>query len=170
MTKRTDFKRPEVLNLRRDDHKELLTIITVHADYRGHAWIHAGDVDITEHGRSDQRGSWMIQAKNYGATDFDHDAAILFRFGLAGVAFRMASDGRLWIDAFIAGDDPDAFRVPLPGWNQLEGATKCRHQRCRAKDAKHLVVDEDRYIPPPNPELFDMLRGLRVEIVTGRAG
>jgi len=166
MTKRTDFKPPEVLDFRRDDRRELSTIITVHADYKGHAWIYAGDVNITE--RSNQRGSWMIEAKNHGATDFEHDTAVLFRIGLAGVVFRMASDGRLWIDAFIAADDPGAFRVPLPGWKQLEGATKCTHTHCRTKDTRHLVVDEGKYVPPPNPALFDMLRGLRVEIVTGR--
>lgn len=167
MTRRTDFKPPKVLDFRRDDRRELLTLITVHADYKGHAWIHTGDVDIVKHSGSGQRGSWTLDAKNYGATDFDHDMAILFRIKLTGVAFSLASGGRLWIDAFIAGDDPDAFRVPLPGWNQLKGATKCTHGDCRTKDARHLVVDEGRYIPPPNPELFDMLRGLRIEIVTG---
>lgn len=168
MTKRTDFKPPEVLDFRRNDRKKLITSITVHADYKSHAWIYARDVGLTERSWSQgQRGIWTLEAKNHGATDFDHDTAVMFRVGLTGATFRMASDGLIWIDAFIAGDDPDAFRVPLPGWKQLEGATKCTQARCQAKDAEHLVVDEDRYIPPPNLALFDMLRGLRVEIVTG---
>lgn len=169
MTRRTNFKPPEVLNFCRDDREELSTI-TVHADYKGHAWIFTGDVELTERSLPGPRGIWTLEAKNLGATDFDHDAAVMFRIGLAGVAFRMASGGRVWIDAFIAGDDPGAFRVPLPGWKQLEGSTKCRHSGCRSKDAQHLVVAEGRYIPPPNPELFNMLRGLRVEIITGRVG
>lgn len=168
MTKRTDFKPPEVLDFRRDDRRELSTIITVHADYKGHTWICAGDVNITQ--RTDQHGLWTIDARGYGFTDFEHDTVVLFRFGLAGAAFRMASGGRVWIDGFIAGDEPEAFRVPKPGWKQLEGAIKCKDPRCLARGLaeSHNIVDEGKYIPPPNFELFDALRGLQVQIVTGR--
>lgn len=163
---RTDFKPPEVLDFRRDDRTESSTIITVHADYKGYMWIHAGDVDVV--GGSARHDPWRLESKLHGATDDEHDTAVLFRMQLMGVTLRMASGGRVWIDAFIAGDDPGSFRVPMPGWKQLEGATKCAHANCRTKDFKHLVVDQGKYIPPPNLELFDMLRGLRVEIVTGR--
>lgn len=166
MMKRVNLEPPKVLDFRRDDRHELSTIITVRADYTGHAWIYAGDVDITEY--SNQQGVWMVEAKHYGATDYDHDTAIVFRVKIAGVAFRRAIGGHIWIDGFIAGDDPDAFRVPQPGWKQLEGAIKCRHADCKAKDSQHLVVAEGKYIPPSNPELFDKFRGLQIEIVTGK--
>ena len=165
MTKRTDFKPPEVLDFRRDDRREANTIITVHADYKGHMWICCDDIEIT--GRSNQSDSWTVEANNHGATDGEHDTAVMFRFALVGVTFRMASGGRVWLNGFVAGDDPGTFRVPPAEWNQLEGATKCTHERCRGKDTRHLVVDEGRYIPPPNDELFDTLRGLRIEIVMG---
>lgn len=111
----------------------------------------------------------MLDVKAHGVMDDEHDTIVLLRIGLFGVAFRMANGGKLWFDAFIAGDDPGLFRIPQPGWNQLEGATKCTQKNCRDQTDKHLIVEEGRYIPPPNVALFERLRGLRVEIVTGRA-
>jgi hypothetical protein len=162
------FEPPPVLDLRQDGLSPASTIVTVHADYRGHAWIHAGEVELTERAWSQgNRGCWTLEVRRRGATDFEHDTAVALRMGLAGVAFRMASGGRLWLDAVIAGDDPSLFRVPEPEWDQLKGAIKCLHANCRTKDARHLVVEEGRYIPPHNEALFERLRGLRVEIVTG---
>lgn len=163
----SEFQPPPVLDLRPATSSTLTTVI-VHADYRGHAWIHAGEIELT--GQAWSQGSpgfWTLEIKRHGATDFDHDTAIALRLGLVGVSFHMAHGGRLWLDGFVAGDDPGMFRVPEPGWNQLENAVKCMHENCRSKGMQHLVVEEGRYIPPPNPKLFERLRGLRVEIVTG---
>jgi hypothetical protein len=163
------FEPPPVLDLRQDGLSPASTIVTVHADYRGHAWIHAGEIELTEQAWSQGNpGSWTLEIKRLGAANFEHDAAIALRLNLVGVSFRMASGGRIWLDGFIAGDDSDAFRVPEPEWDQLKGAIKCPHTNCRTKDARHLVVAEGRYIPPPNEALFERLRGLRVEIITGR--
>lgn len=166
-TKQPDFQPPPVLDLRRDGLSPISTVITVHANYRGHAWIHAEEIELTE--LSGQRGSWVLDVKLRGAADVEHDTAVALRLGLTGVAFRMASGGQLWLDGHLAGNDLTMFRVPEPGWNQLEGAAKCTHMDCRSRNARHVIVSEGRYIPQPNVELFERLRGLRVEIVTGAA-
>lgn len=163
------FSPPPVLDFSRHLRKESSTTIIVCADYKSHAWIHTGDIEINEHPQTHQRGLWTIEAKRYGVTDAEHDTAVMFRFMLGGAAFSMASGGRVWIDGFIAGDDPERFRVPQPEWDQLEGAVKCLSSHCKTENAQHLIVDNGKYIPPPNRELFDMLRGLRVEIITGRS-
>lgn len=163
-----EFEPPPVLDLTACDKSAASTTILVHADYRGHTWVYAGEVELTEHAWSQgNRGSWTLEVKRRGATDFDHDVAIALRMGLVGVSFRMATGGRLWIDGYVSGVDVGMFRVPEPSWNQLEGAKKCTDNDCRTKYAAHLVVEEDRWIPPPNPGLFERLRGLRIEIITG---
>lgn len=168
MTKKPDFQPPPILDLRQDNLSPTLTIVIVHAEHHGHAWIHAGDIELTERAWSQgRRGFWVLDIKLRDTTDDEHDTAVALRLGLTGVAFRMASGGRLWLDGFIAGDDPSMFRVPEPGWNQLEGATKCTRRDCRGRGVRHVVVAEDRYIPPPNFTLFESMRGLHVEIITG---
>lgn len=165
MMRRPDFQPPPVLDLRQDGASPISTIITIYADYRGHAWIHAGGVDLAERDR--RHGLWDLRVKVRGATDFEHDTAIALSLNLTGVAFRMARGDQLWLDGYIAGEDPEAFRVPEPGWNQLEGAIKCTHKDCQGKDARHVIVGEGRYVPPSNKALFERLRGFRVEIITG---
>lgn len=169
-TTRSEFEPPPTLNLRQSKLSPISTMITVHAGHRGHAWIYAENVKLTERSWSQgRRGEWTLDVRRHDATDFAHDAAIALRLGLTGVTFRMASDGQLWLDAFIAGDGSELFRVPEPDWDQLKGATRCKDKRCttRGQTGRHLIVDEGRYIPPPNEALFHQLRGLRVEIVTG---
>lgn len=163
----SDFKPPPVLDFRPDGLSTTSTTVVLHADYRGHTWIHAGEIELTERAWSQgNRGCWTLEVRRLGVTDFEHDVAVALRIGLAGVSFCMASGGRLWLDGFIAGDDPGMFRVPDPGWRQLENAMKCPHRDCRSRTTEHLVVEEGRWIPPPNAKLFDRLRGLRVEIIT----
>lgn len=166
-TKSSGFEPPPPLDLRvldlRPQGEANSTAIILHADYRGHDWINATQVSLTRQD-SAMRGTWLLDVRLSHATDFEHDAAIALRMILHGVALRMVHSGRVWIDGFIDGDDPGSFRIPEPGWNQLEGATKCK----ACKDRKHLIVDEGRYIPVPNLALFERLRGLRVEIVTWR--
>lgn len=72
---RADFQPPETLDFRRDNRKGLMTIITVHADYQGRAWTHTGDVNIVGLSNSNRPSTWMVEAKNHGATDFEHDTA-----------------------------------------------------------------------------------------------
>jgi hypothetical protein len=162
----SEFEPPPVLDLRKDGLSTTSTTILVHADYRGHTWIHSDGIELTGQAGS-QAGSWTLEVKRHGVTDDEHDTAIALRLGLVGVSFRMAYGGRLWLDGFVAGDDPGAFRVPEPSWNQLENAVKCTHRDCRIKHDRHLVVEEGRWIPPPNARLFERLRGLRIEIITG---
>lgn len=162
------FEPPPMLDLRQDEPSSISTIVTVHADDRGHVWIRAGSIELTERTWSPgKRGCWTFEVRRHGATDCDHDAAVAFRMVLIGVTFRMAGRGRLWLDGFVAGDDPSLFRVPDPGWDQLANAIECQHVQCKAKYKPHLVVEDDKRIPPPNVKLFERLRGRRVEIVTG---
>jgi hypothetical protein len=160
-----NFEPPPQLDLRGPD-EATSTNITVYADCRSHEWIRASGITLTERDRSDQRGSWLLEVRLPKATDFEHDAAIALRMGLNGATMRMVHRGHVWIDAFVDGEDPTLFRIPEPGWNQLQGATRCGHRDCRSPG--HPVVAEGRYVPAPNPTLFARLRGLRVGIVTGR--
>lgn len=162
-TRRPSFQPPPRLDFREDKSFATMTTILVYANHVRHEWVIADHIDLTE--MSNQRGKWSLGIRTRNATDFEHDRAIALRVELTGVALRLMSDGTAWIDGFIAGDDPEDFQVPMPEWNQFEGAVKCKDASCRAKDQQHLIVSESKYVPPPNPELFERVRGLRVEII-----
>lgn len=165
MTKKIEFQPPPVIDLRVQGETNTTSII-LHANYKSHAWIHAPGVTLTELGGATQQDIWLLEIRCRDATDFDHDAAIALRMALHGVSVHMAHRNKVWLNGFIDGNDLEKFRVPEPGWNQLAGATKCKRRDC--KNHSHLVVDEGKYIPQPNLELFERLRGLRVGIVIGQ--
>ena len=125
-------------------------------------WLQATYVDLSE---DKSNAMWRLEVRVPGVTDADHSTAVAFRMTVVDVHVTMVSNGRTWIRATISGDDPDTFRVPQPGWLQLAGAVPCPHKACR--DSRHLVIADKQWIPEPNLKLFDQVRGMRIEIITG---
>ena len=142
---------------------KVFTTVTLYTDYERSAWIRLGEIQLREH-NSNHRGVWMLSAYLLNATDFEHDSAHLLKMDLVGVTFTAVEYGQTRFEGFIRADDEDCFRVGGPDYNPLEEATRCK--RCRGKEA-HPIVPEGHYVPPLNTELFNIVRGRRIEVVTG---
>ena len=69
----SDFQPPPVLDLTACDKSTMSTTILVYANYRGHAWIHTGEIELTEHVGSSNRGYWTFGIQRRGVTDDEHD-------------------------------------------------------------------------------------------------
>lgn len=151
---------PELLDLRMRN-GTASTTISVYGGRVSYNWIYAPGIRLTE--QETPRPRWRLDALVPQATSRDHTQAIAFSMYLDNTTIREIHGRHVWIDGFIDRERPDLFRVPEPGWNQFEGATKCGV--CLNK--KHVILRKDRHIPPPNHKLFKTLCGKRIKIITG---
>jgi hypothetical protein len=144
----------------------VLTTISLYTDYERSAWIRLGEIQLREQDNR-HRGAWTLSAYLLDATDFEHDSAHLLKMELVGVTFTAVEYGQTRFEGFIRPDDEDVFRVGGPDYNPLllNGTTQCKP--CRRCGKTHPIVPEGHYVPPINTELFNIVRGRRVEVVTG---
>jgi len=151
--------------------KKIRTSIVLWSDYAQSEWIQLGEIMFRENGDRNSRGTWLLGAYLSNATDFEHDAAWLFKMELIGVRFTSCEYGQTSFEGWIKPDNSEDFRVPSPDYNPLKhkDATKCggtAKEYCK-RGEPHVIVPEGFYIPPENPELFNIVRGRRIEVTTG---
>lgn len=157
--------------LSRNSDKISTTVILV-TDHERSEWIKLGEIILRERGNN-FKGIWSLGAYLLNATDFEHDSAHLFKMELVGVEFTAVEYGQTRFEGFIRADDEDAFRVGGPDYNPLkhEKTRQCKGTRkdyCKyAEGTSHPIVPEGFYVPPVNAELFNIVRGRRIEVVTG---
>ena len=149
-------------------------------DRRKLRWLTFGECELRVDGKD---GDARLEAHLKGSTcDFEHDTAWALQLPLIGV--KLAEVG-VWHSRthFTAWVHPDAggtmpnFHVPCPGYNPMKhpGATTCdgiydekKRKYCKWNDGKkHIIVPEGFYVPPFDAELYEAVRGKRVEITTG---
>jgi hypothetical protein len=133
----------------------VLTTISLYTDYERSPWIKLGEIQLREQDNR-HRGAWTLSAYLLNATDFEHDSAYLLKMELVGVTFTAVEYGQTRFEGFIRPD-----YNPL----RLKGTTQCK--RCRRGGKTHPMVPEGHYVPPINTELFNIVRGRRIEVVTG---
>ena len=128
------------------------------------AFLRLGQVNLRtqDNARSQELTARMAD----GTTDFEHSSAYVMWLPLIGTGLDLLNNGLVWLSAWInpdvtAGDD---FLVPAADYDPRKhpGTKMCEH--C---DEPHLIVPENFFTPEANLELFDELRGRRVEIVIG---
>lgn len=132
-------------------------------------WLIAGQGELRHH---EKRGTWeLLMRLTEGVTDFEHDSAYAFQLPLIGLTFDSLYYHQTTFVAWVDPNDFENFRVPRPGYNpmKLPGAYCCKDKDCRREDPKgHMIVPEDNYAGPmPDRELFQAVRGKRVEIKIG---
>jgi hypothetical protein len=136
-------------------------------------WLRLGQTNITRRGGDNNPGCWQLEAYfKDGVTDFEHDSVKAISIPLIGLEL----DGlgihyhKTWLNAWIDPNNADDFRVPGSGYDptKLKDAHVCKDKSCRRADPKgHIIVPEGFYLPPRNLELYDKVRGKRVEILVG---
>jgi len=150
------------------------TVVTIHLDWETKIkWLEFGEANIRSQ-RDNNDGRWSLNAyMGGGVTDFEHDSAYALQLPLIGL--RLGSLAILYhqtrLDAWI---DPDAadkfsqdFRVPRSGYNPMghKDAHVCK--QCKDESKGHVIVPEGFYVPPFDLELYQAVRGKRVEILIG---
>lgn len=134
-------------------------------------WLKFGQAQLCRQKESSFEGCWRLEAYlKEGVTDFEHDSAKALSLPLVGV--QLAPIGIdyhrthliAWVDS--SQDDYENFHVPRPGYNPMAHpkAYICESEHC---EAPHPIVPEGFYIPPFDVELFNFVRGKKVEIIVG---
>lgn len=145
-------------------------------------WLTFGECELRVDGK---RGSARLEAHLKGSTcDFEHDTAWALKLPLIGLkldemgVWRSRTHFTAWVDPDAGGDMP-SFHVPRPGYNPMahkdieicDGIYDERKKKyCKWNEGKkHIIVPEGFYVPPFDAELYEAVRGKRVEISTGPA-
>lgn len=149
---------------------KIATTITLYTDHERSEWIKLGEIQLRERDSHHFKGIWTLGAYLLNATDNEHDSAWLLKMELVGVEFTSVEYGQTHFQGFIRADMEEDFRVPPPDYAPFEGkdARTCKGTRkdyCKWADGKpHPIA---KYIPDANVELFNIVRGRRVEVTTG---
>lgn len=133
-------------------------------------WLHFGQANLDSH---DRKKTHTLKAYLAGATDFEHDSAHALQLPLIGLTFEHLFYHRVCFLAWIApdaGPDPDGrwadFHVPRPGYDPRKHEDA---EECTVCETKHIVVPEGFYLPPFDNELYQAVKGRRVEVRIGPA-
>ena len=150
---------------------KIATTVVLWTDYERSAWIRLGEIMLRQRDSHNHRGVWQLGAYLQNATDFEHDAAWLLKIELIGVEFTSVEYGQTHFQAYIKGDDENDFRIGNADYNPLAHpkAKRCKgtaKEHCR-REEPHVIVPEGFFVPPENPELFNIVRGRRIEVTTG---
>lgn len=140
------------------------TIVTIELDWNKKVeWLQFGEAQLR---KNDRRQTYRLEAYGpAGVTDFEHDSIYVLSLPLVGVQLDdlLVSYHRTNLIAWVESDF-ESFRVPTAGYNpmKMKGAYECT-----SEDKPHMIVPEGYYKPQHNKELFDLVRGKRVEIQIG---
>jgi hypothetical protein len=119
----------------------------------------------------ENKHSWWLSAyMTSGVTDFEHDSAYALRLPLIGMTFDGVEYGSTLLRAWVDPEGTDDFCVPTSSEydpTKHPDATTCNYDRC-AEDP-HIIVPEGFYVPPFDRQLFERVRGRKVEIRIGPA-
>lgn len=124
-------------------------------------WIRAGQASLRlDHSRFKYLHAYLP----VGVTDFEHDSAYAFRLPLVGIELKDLSYHQTEIQAYIDANNPEDFHIPPPDYNPMKHPKSftCKDKGC---EKHHIIVPEGFYCPPRDPELFEKVKGKRVEIL-----
>ena len=157
------------------DSKRCETRVILQLDWRTKSeWLVFGQAQLRAQRESQPDGRFRLEARmTEGVTDFEHDSAYALKLPLIGVQFSsmLVHYHQTHLIGWV---DPDAedmdFMVPNPGYNPMKhkDAHVCKDKSCLKENPKgHIIVPQGFYVPPPNPALYKLVRGKRVEIIIG---
>lgn len=147
--------------LSRNSDKRTCTVYLRDGGRQQVAWITAGEANLTK----DNGGAWRLYAR-MDATDFEHDSAYVFVLPLIGVTLDFITDHVTIVSGYINpkyDDFSPEFRIPQTGYNPMEHEDAEPCDQCEGSD-KHVIVPEGFYQPPFDKDLFELVRGKKVEV------
>lgn len=133
---------------------------------RDFEWLVLGEAQLTS--RDGGNKGWQLRAYlTSGVTDFEHDSGYALRLPLIGCELDSVYYHSTHIVGYIdpeLRDHPD-FHVPRSGYNPMKHEDAIECEECEGDP--HIIVPEGRYVPPFDIELFEAVKGKRVEIHIG---
>lgn len=127
---------------------------------RNFLWIRAGQADLRL-----ERRQWLNVRGPDGVTDSEHDSVHILSLPLIGVTMQHVFSHNVTISAYIDPSEVQDFRVPPPDYDPTKHpeAYTCKDPRCE----RPHIISPRCYQAPVNPDLFEIVRGKKVEIVFG---
>jgi len=153
------LERLDLCKVTRDSatHVTHICVVDLSYNHRNIPWIVCGSINIRDENTFD------ICAYLLDAVDQEHDSAKAFCIPILGLKFKYATSGSFCFEAYIHPRDPEGFRVPTSADELLKGAKPCKNCSYNYEDP-HIITE---YIPKPNPMLYELLRGCKIDITTG---
>ena len=147
-------------------------------------WLKLGKVSLRQKRDYDPH-RWELSARmgadkpGYGVpTDFEHDTPYVVCLPLVGVHLVRVASGYTWVTGFItteagySNEEDTDFKVPHEGYDPRKHpeSCDCEDTQCISVPLEdgggpHTIIPEDFYTPPFNSELFQKVKGYRVEIL-----
>jgi hypothetical protein len=129
-------------------------------------WLTFGQAQLRRFGDNAFPWWWLGAYLAEGATDFEHDSGYALRLPLVSLDFQFMMNHGSHFLALVHPAAADEFRVPTPGYNPLEHPKTEPCPTCKGEQA-HLMVPEGLYVPPFEPELYEVVKGRPVSIHIG---
>lgn len=125
-------------------------------------WLELGQCSLST---NDRTGITELSSYMLDATDFEEDSAYAIKLPLIGLRLEHVFYHQSSFTAWVSMEDgEDDFKVPRPGYNPMEHE---HAHECEDCEKKHIIVPEGFYVPPFDEELFEAVKGHRVEILLG---
>lgn len=146
------------------DNKRVRTTVYLHENNYGDKipWLIFGQAEV----RNEERICWLDARMTEGVSDFEHDSAHALRLPLIGLKFEQVWYHTTYITAWVDPNNPDGFHVPRPGYNPMKhpDAEVCEADYC---GEPHPIVPQGYYVPPFDKELYEAVKGKKIEIIIG---
>ena len=126
-------------------------------------WIKAGSIEMRKTPEQGDKEQYVLQSHRLeGYTDFEHDSAKALTIPMIGLKMVTGWGGSLRFTGWIDFNPTRAEELRVFNPSALdEEASVCKDRRC---GKPHPIV---KYIPNPDPVLFNKIRGMEVEIFFG---
>jgi len=146
------------------------TVVTIHLDWQTkEKWLEFGQAQIRFQQESrPSDGRHRLEARmTAGVTDFEHDSAYALRLPIVGLTFQGTDYHQTHFTAWVDPNEADHdFHVPRSGYNPMRHKDAWKCKECKGKES-HIIVPEGFYVPPYDAELYEVVRGKRIEILIG---
>lgn len=152
----------DLSSITRDSDKVYTKVLLARSrdDWEIRKWLRFGQAQL----RMEEHSCWISAYLASGVTDFEHDSAYALKLPLIGVKYKYTMWHDSHFEAWIDPNSEDDFRIPPVGYNPM--AREDIHI-CENCEKPHIIVPEGCYLPPVNKNLFEKVKGRRVEIVIG---
>lgn len=164
-----------------------VTVFLVNRLGRGTGWLRLGQANLERNDRSSSpiENFWTLSARMGSRnenesvpTDFEHDTAYACKLPLIGVEFKSfryhtaTFTGWIYPSDDTASDGFHEFHVPRNGYDPRKHpkAVMCQDKDCLDAGVEngggpHVIIPEDFFVPPFDPELYEAVKGRPVEIL-----